>query len=64
MTRLGNQLIMLVDLESHQNENGVISGFLSRECVCIMYLAYALFVSQGQIRLKLSFGLWAFDLFS
>ena len=33
MTCLGNQLIRLVALESHQNGNGVILGFLSKECV-------------------------------
>ena len=34
MTSLGSQLIELVALESHQNGNGVILGFLSRECMC------------------------------
>lgn len=40
MGRLGSQL---VDLESHQNENGVILGFLSRRCVCHRLGAYALY---------------------
>lgn len=43
MGRLGSQLIKLVDLESHQNENGVILGFLSRRCVCHRLGAYALY---------------------
>ena len=40
MGRLG---IQLVDLESHQNENGVILGFLSRKCICHRLGAYALY---------------------
>ena len=42
MTRLGNQLIRLVALESHQNGNKVILGFLSKECVCHRLGAYTL----------------------
>ena len=45
MTSLGSQLIELVALEFHQNGNGGILGFLSRECICVIYLVYTRFVS-------------------
>ena len=58
MTSLGSQLIELVALEFHQNGNGVILGFLSRECICVIYLVYTRFVSLGHathsMKMKLS----------
>ena len=47
MTHLGSQLIKLVSLESHQNGNEVILGFLSRKYVCYRLGANALIVSLG-----------------
>ena len=54
-----DKLIRLVTLESHQNENGSILGFLSKECVCHRLAAYSLFVSLSQISSNclLGFGL-------
>ena len=64
MTCLGSQLIRPVALIVYQNENGVILVFMSKECVHIIYLTYALFVNLGQIRSNclLGFGLLTYFL--
>ena len=56
MTHLGTQLIRLVALESHQNGNEVILGFLSRKYVRYRLSANAFIVSLGQIMSKMALG--------
>ena len=48
MTHLGSQLIQPIALESHQNGNGVILCFLSKECLCHKLGVYASYIQHMQ----------------